>query len=201
MKHVLILLLVALVSTSCGMFSKKSRQTTYYDVQEAVPLTIPEGLDSPATESALRIDYPPMPLPQTVLSDVPPRVLANQQDAAGNSRIKWSADGVYILVQDSPESVERRLGFVIERSGMDMVARNPDGSYRFQYEHARVDDGGFFNTLYFWRDDAPDYSGTYETLAQPDGAGTRVFVIYADGGEVPMDAAEHVLALLKERLG
>lgn len=197
----LILMLTALSTSSCSLFGKKD-QPEYYGVPEASPLKIPEGLDTPTSQTALTIDYPPVPLAETELSAVPPRVLANQSEEASNSKIRWAADGIYILVEDSADSVKRRLGYVIERSGMEMQGPVADGEYRFEYEHPENDrDTGFVNWVAFWRKNAPDYSGTYQTLLQPDGNNTRVYLIYADGGEVPIDAAEHVLAILKERLG
>ncbi|MDX1555668.1 MAG: hypothetical protein R3212_06560 [Xanthomonadales bacterium] len=192
--------LIALLLSACGLFKKKDPE--YYNVAEAQPLTVPDGLDSPVASTALTIETPTMPLPQRELNDVPPRVLANQNTRNANTSLHWSAEGVYILVKDSTDSVQRRLGYVIERSGMAMQGRGPDGNYRFEYHHVRPEnEEGFFGKLAFWRDDPPDYSGTYETLLRPDSQGTRVFVQYPDGGEVPMEAAEQVLVILKERLG
>lgn len=194
------LIAIALAASSCGLFGDRSPE--YYGVSEASPLEVPERLDDPTAETALIIESRPMPLPQHELNDVPPRILANQSDRETNSKLRWSADGVYIYVEDSTDSVDRRLGYVIERSGMDLRGRGPEGGYLFEYHHVHRDrDEGWFSWAAFWRDDPPDYSGTYQTESQPDGGNTRVFVRYADGGEVPMEAAEHVLAILKERLG
>lgn len=185
------------------MFGEKEpEQPEYYNAIEADPLTIPEGLDTPTTSSALTIEHQPLPLPTTEMNTMPPRVLANQSDDDGNSIMRWSSEGVYILVDDTPESVERRLEFVIERSGMELLGQGGDGGYRFYYEDVRPNlDKGFFEKMAFWRDDPPDYSGSYLTLSQPDGGRTRIYLVYADGGEVPVEAAEHVLAILKQRLG
>jgi uncharacterized lipoprotein len=85
---------------------------------------------------------------------------------------------------------------------MDMVRQEPSGAYVFQYNQVAVDrDEGFFSNLAFWRPDAPNYSGSYQTVVEPDGTSTRIYVKYADGRDVPMEAAEQVLAILKERLG
>ncbi len=194
------MVLTAPLLASCGLFGDKDPE--YYGVAEVQLLTVPDGMDSPIAPTALTIDIPPMPLPQSELNDVPPRVLANQSAKNANTSLHWSADGVYILVKDSADSVQRRLGYVIERSGMGLLGRGPDGNYRFEYRHVRPEGNeGFFSKVAFWRDDPPDYSGSYETLLRPEGQNTRVFVRYADGGEVPMEAAEQVLAILKERLG
>jgi len=194
------LLATALMVASCGLFGDK--QPEYYGVAEAEPLEVPQGLDEPAAESALTIELPAVPLPPGELNAVPPRILANQSDQAGNSKLRWSADGIYIFVEDSSESVQRRLGYAIERSGLEMHGRAPDGNYLFAYEHVRPDrHEGWFSWMAFWRADPPDFSGSYQTLPEPDGPNTRVYLRYADGGEVPVDAAEHVLAILKQRLG
>ena len=185
---------------SCGLF--RERPPEYYVVSEAEPLVIPDGLDTPNSETALTIETSVMPLPERELNDVPPRILANQSEKNTNSKIRWAADGVYLLVDDSSDSVERRLGYVIERSGMHMQGRGSDGGYQFEYEHVLRDrDEGWFSWMAFWRDDPPDFSGSYQTVSRADGARTRIYLRYADGGEVSMEASEHVLAILKERLG
>lgn len=202
-RNTLIVALAALLLSGCSLFGKKD-QPEYYGVPEAKPLVIPEGLDSPTSQTALTIEYPPVPLPERELNPVPPRVLANQTDngAEANSRIRWAAEGVFIYVDDSTDSVDRRLGYAIERSGMSVHGRAPDGGYRFDYSQPqRKSDDGWFSWMAFWKEDPPNYSGSYLTLTQPDGAGSRVYLKYADGGEVPIDAAEHVLAILKQRLG
>lgn len=194
------LIFYSMILSACSMFG--GEQPEYYDVTEAEPLTIPEALDTPTSASALTIDHQPLPLPSQEMNTMPPRVLVNQSSDPGNSILRWSSEGVYILVDDSTDSVRRRLEFVIQRSGMELLGRGGDGDYRFVYKDVRPEtDEGFFAKMAFWRDDPPDYSGSYLTLSQPDGGKTRVYLVYADGGEVPVEAAEHVLAILKERLG
>lgn len=201
-KHSITILLATVLLSSCGLFGGGNKAPEYHGSPEAQPLEIPEGLDNPTSQTALTIDYPPAPIPEQEMSAVPPRVLANQSGESDNARIRWSSDGIYILVADTTDSVQRRLGYVIERSGMQMEGRAPDGGYQFEYQQPKTGgDEGFFSRVAFWRDDAPNYSGRYQTLSQPDGENTRVYIRYADGGAVPMDAAEHVLAILKERLG
>ena len=198
--RILSAVLLMISATGCSLF--KDRDPEYYGAAETQPLVIPEGLDSPVSSTALTIETVPMPLPERELSDVPPRVVANQASKNANTSMHWSAEGVYILVKDAPESVERRLGLVIERSGLQMQGRAPGGGYQFDYDHIRVDNNdGWFSWIAFWRQEPPDFSGTYQTFTSPEGQHTRVFLRYADGGEVPMEAAEHVLAIIKERLG
>ena len=194
-----LLLLVSAFVSACGTFGDNPPE--YYGIPESKNLEIPDNLDRPTSATALTVDRRYMPLPERELSPIPPRVLANQKDNSSTS-LRWSADGVYILVEDSPDSVQRRLRYVIERSGMDLHSPTSDGNHRFGYHHVPVEiDEGFFAKMAFWRDDAPNYSGDYETVPQADGSQTRVYLRYADGEDVPMDAAEHVLVILMERLG
>ena len=196
-----VLALCSLLITACGLFGDK-KQPMYYDVPVAVPLEIPDGLDTPSSGVALTIEHPVLPLPSAEMSAVPPRVVLNQSDDGGNTKLRWSSEGIYILVEDSTDSVQRRLEFVIERSGMELLGQSQNGEYRFNYDHVRADaNDGFLSKLAFWRDDSPDYSGSYQILSRSDGDKTRVYLLFADGGEVPVEAAEHVLAILKGRLG
>ena len=54
----------------------------------------------------------------------------------------------------------------------------------------------------FWnRDEVEDYSGAYQTFVEPDGDQARVYIKYADGTDCEPDAAEHVLDVVRSRLG
>jgi uncharacterized lipoprotein len=197
------LLLGSFCVASCGMFRKEEKQPEYYDAIETPPLKIPEGLNRPASSSALVITTPLAPLPQKEMKTVPPRVSSQSSgENDGGSIIKWSEGGAYLLVQDSSDSVHRRLGFVIERAGVTVSELEDKSGYRFEYWHNSKDpDEGFFSKMAFWRDDAPNYSGIYRAVSEADGANTRVFIKNADGSDADPDAAEHLLAKLGERLG
>ena len=59
-----------------------------------------------------------------------------------------------------------------------------------------------FSRMAFWsRNEAEDYSGAYQTFVEPDGDKSRVYIKYADGTDCEPDAAEHVLAVLRKRIG
>jgi len=100
------------------MFRHKEKQPLYYSAAEVQPLKIPSGLDRPTSSSALVIAAPQEPLPQKEMQIVPPRITSQSGGNKESSRLRWSAQGVYLLVQDTQESVNRRLGLVIKRSGM-----------------------------------------------------------------------------------
>ena len=133
----------------------------------------------------------------------PPRISSTTSGLDANSRFNWSAQGLYLLVDDTPESVHRRLGLVIERAGMQRVRLDDNGVYRFDYyQDFSNPDEGFFSRLAFWSDgDAEDYSGAYQAYTEADGEKTRVYIKYADGTDCEPDAAEHVLDVLRARLG
>ena len=198
----LFILLASAAALGLSACRTESKKPTYYGEVETASLEIPEGLDKPDRSSALVINTPYMPPPSMIMRDVPPRISATTSGIDANSRLSWSARGLYLLVEDSPESVHRRLGLVIERSGMQRVRLDEKGVYRFDYYQVFDDEKGFFRKLAFWsRDKSEDYSGAYQTFTQPDGENTRVYIKYADGTDCEPDAAEHVLAVLGARMG
>jgi uncharacterized lipoprotein len=193
---VLILLLVA----GC---SSEGRKPEYYASAETESLAIPEGLDTPSSSTALVIRSPAIPLSAFELDSVPPRISSTTSGIDANSRLSWSAQGMYLLVEDTHESAERRLGIVINRSGMKNIREDEEGVRRFDY-YQEFDsfNSGFVSRLAFWRKDKrEDYSGAYQVYLRPEGESTRVYIKYADGTDCEPDAAEHVLAVLGARLG
>ena len=180
-----------------------SRQREYYEAIETEPLDLPEGLAQPTSSAALVINAPPMPLSPTPTESKPPRISSTTSGLDSNSSFKWSAQGLYLLVDDSPESVQRRLALVIERAGMQRIRVDEEGVYRFDYYQTfGGDDAGILSRMAFWnRNDVEDYSGAYQAFVQPDGRQTRVYVKYADGTDCEPDAAEHILDVVRSRLG
>jgi len=85
---------------------------------------------------------------------------------------------------------------------MQRVRLDDKGVYRFDYYQQFDDQDGFFRKMAFWsRDESEDYSGAYQTFTEPDGAQTRVYIKYADGTDCEPDAAEHILDVVRSRLG
>lgn len=200
---VLVALIACLVSMgSCRLFRHKEKQPLYYSAVEAEPLVIPEGLDRPTSSSALVIVTPMAPLPQKEMKIVPPRISSQSTGDKNASRVRWSAEGAYLQVPDTQESVYRRLGLVIQRSGMSLSDTHLDDGYFFEYWHDPKDpDRGFFSKLAFWRDDGPNFSGAYRAVIQADGENSRIFIKNADGSDADQAAAEHLLNIFGERLG
>jgi uncharacterized lipoprotein len=196
---ILLLALAVLLVTACSSQTKKPE---YYDQVETPALEIPEGMSKPDQSSALIIRLPYMPPPSMILQDKPPRITSTTSGIDANSRLSWSAQGIYLLVEDTPESVQRRLAIVIERSGMQRVRIDVNGVYRFDYYQTFDKVDGFISKMAFWnKDNSEDYSGAYQIFAKPEGENTRVFIKYADGTDCEPDAAEHMLQVLSERMG
>ncbi len=195
-----LLVLVLLMVAGC---SSGNRKPEYYGYEETESLDIPEDLDTPSSSSALVIKSPQMPLSSFVLDPMPPRISSTTSGIDANSRLKWSAQGMFLLVEDTYESAERRLDIVINRSGMKNIRQDEQGVHRFDYyQQFDAFNSGFISHLAFWRKDKrEDYSGAYQVYIKPDGENTRVYIKYADGTDCEPDAAEHVLAVLGARLG
>ena len=193
----------SLFVASCGLFGKKDeKQPLYYAAEEAPPLKIPEGMSRPTSPTALIIAIPSAPLPKNEIPTNPPRVASQSSGEKSTFTIRWGTEGGYLLVDDTQASVMRRLGFVIKRSGMSMSETASDNGYNVEYWHSTKDpDEGFFSKMAFWRDDPPNYSGSYQVLTSADGEKTRVYIKNSDGSEPDQNATEHLLTIIGERLG
>lgn len=192
-------LLLPVLLVAC---SSDARKREYYDAVEAPALQIPDGMARPASGSALVIGTPPAPLSPMPIETRPPRVSSTTSGLDANSSFRWSPQGLYLLVEDAPDSVHRRLGLVIERAGMQRIRLDDRGVYRFDYYQSFEDERGFFGRLAFWnRNQVEDYSGAYQTFTEAEGEQTRVYIKYADGTDCEPDAAEHVLDVIRARLG
>ena len=197
----IVLLMAATLLTACSMF--RDKQPEYLASEEGSPLKLPAGLDSPRPVSPLLIRVDAMRMPAgDELNPMPPRA-ARTGGGEANAYMAWSAAGAYLAVVDSPESVARRLGFAIQRSGMKLLEPDEDGGHAFRYRHLRVPQKkSFFGKLLFWRDDKGlDYSGNYRVRLEADGDETRVYLMFATGGPANTNAAEHILGIFMERLG
>jgi uncharacterized lipoprotein len=191
--------MLALLVAAC---SSEARKREYYDAVEAAPLEIPDHLARPSSSSALVINAPAVPSSALGIETRPPRISSTTSGLDSNSSFSWSAQGLYLNVDDTFDSVHRRLGLVIERAGMQRIRIDEKGVYRFDYYQSFAEEGGFISKMAFWsRDKGEDYSGAYQTFAEPDGEKTRVYIKYADGTDCEPDAAEHVLEVIRSRLG
>ena len=198
-RYITLSTLAVLLLSACSSEAKKRE---YFDAVETPDLEIPEGMARPVSSSALVINVPPMSLSPMGIETRPPRISSTTSGLDSNSSFTWSAQGLYLMVDDTVESVHRRLGLVIERAGMQRVRVDEKGVYRFDYYQSFTEEDGFFRKMAFWsRDKREDYSGAYQTFAEAEGDKTRVYIKYADGTDCEPDAAEHVLDVIRSRLG
>lgn len=189
---------------ACSWFRDKPPE--YLESGEAPQLAVPDDLDPPRYRSPLIISAPEMRLPAgDELNPDPPRVVSTQGTGDAKAFMAWSAEGVYLHVRDTPEDTAARLGDVIERSGMRIMASGDNGSYRFEYEHVRVDNRSLWQKLTFWSNDlGPDHSGFYRTRVEADEDNpeeARVYLLFDSGESATTDAAEHILGIFMDRLG
>ena len=194
-------MLLTLGLGACSWFKEKPPE--YMTSREVEPLRVPADLDAPQYRTPLVITAPDMRMPSgDELNPGPPRAVSTGGRGDANAYIAWSAEGVYLAVADSPESVSRRLGFAIERTGMRALEPEGNAMHRFEFVHVRYDERSFWQKLAFWNDGkGPDYSGTYRTRVVPDGDVTRVYLDLDSGTPAPTNAAEHILGIFMERLG
>jgi len=194
------ILTLVVVLAGCSWFGKNEPE--YTASVEYEPLKIPAGLDTPqGVLPPIVILQPDMRKPAgDELEPLPPRVVSTAGKQDSNAYMAWSAEGVYLLVKDTPESVARRLRFAIVNSGMTMLEADDTGSHKFHYKQIMLDDEGFFSNMAFWRDKRTDYSGTFMTSLREDGDNTRVYLLFGTGEAVDTGGAEHVLGVLMDRL-
>ena len=118
-----LLLLCAAATLASAAGSRKNRRNMS-PAEEVPRLQVPADLDEPNYPRPLVISAPAMRIPTgDELNPGPPRVVNTAGRGDANAFMAWSAAGAYLKVLDSRESVSRRLGFAIERSGMRMLER------------------------------------------------------------------------------
>lgn len=197
----LALVLITMLS-GCSWFGKDEPE--YLASVEGKLLQIPPGLDDPTSPTPVLISVPQMRMPAgDELEPMPPRVVSTAGKQDTNTHMAWSAEGVYLLVKDTPDSVARRLRFAIENSGMTLLEKVESGAHRFQYNQpaSTTKRKGFFSRMAFWRDNSVDYSGTFLTRLKADGEDTRVYLLYGTGESCDTAGSEHILGIFMERLG
>lgn len=199
-----ILVLMALLLAGCF---NRDRQPVYVSSEEVRPIEAPPGLDQPRTRSTFEV--PGYSLPELAAQgeqERPPEVLPSAQAERSRSHIRFGPSGLYLAVDDEPDSVWRRLGFSLNRGNMQVrQVDEADRRYVFRFSHQpiRPEKTGL-SRLAFWRSpEVIDYSGSYiaRVGAEQNEGVTRVELFDADGRVVDMDRAEFVLARLRERLG
>lgn len=197
-------LLAALLAMLAGC-AGRDRQPVYADSEEIDPIEAPPGMSSPQSRSTFEV--PGYYLPELAAQDTarPPRVQPSAEAERSRSHIRFGATGLFLEVQDEPDSVWQRLGFTLNRNGMRVEEIDDSQQrYRFQFSHDPIEaDRRGISRLMFWRSpEVTDYSGTYRIKVREGSDGlSEVILLDANGEILDMDRAEYVLARLRDRLG
>lgn len=195
------LMLIITVLSGCSLFGNSEPE--YMASVEVEPLKIPAGLDKPAGPRPVVITVPLLRMPAgDELEPMPPRVVSTAGKQETNTFMAWSAEGAYLMVKDTPESVARRLRFAIVNSGMTMLEKSDVGAHKFHYTQTFInEERGFFSSMAFWRDKPANFSGVFVTRLTADGDDTRVYLRFGNGEAVDTAGVEHILGIFMERLG
>lgn len=177
----------------------------YLDSAEVDPIRTPSGLDAPPVRGTYRVAGYFLPEMAGQNEDRPPRVLSSAEAEASRSHVRFGERGLYLEVEDELDSVWRRLGFSLNRGGMEIEQADADErryAFRFQHDPIVIDRTGF-GRLAFWQSpERIDHSGRFVVEMEPAGeAVTRVNLLDENGELVDMVRAEYVLSVLRERLG
>lgn len=176
----------------------------YLDSAEVDPIRTPPELDEPPVRGTYRVAGVYLPQMAGQSEDRPPRVLSSAEAEASRSHVRFGERGLYLEVEDELDSVWRRLGFTLNRSGMEIQqadAEDRQYSFRFQHDPIVIDRTGFARLAFWQRPERIDYSGRFKVELEPAGDATRVILLDENGELIEMDRAEYVLAVLRERLG
>lgn len=212
MKKVLLLVLCSvllLALSACGRSEK--RQTAYIRAHEVPRLQVPADLDPPRTDTAVTPAIAADAIPSVSSepkSTLPPLVLSRGQLENSSVTIGYSAQGTYLLLEDTLASSWRRVGLSLPRIGLSNIETNEaDLTYAFDYVHQRLQyEKTVWETMKFWQDHrGPDYSGRYRLQLKEVGKGrrlrTRIYLQDAVGQPVDAAAAGVVFGSFLERLG
>ena len=200
--RIVIVLILFTIISGCKIFGNSEPE--YLRSVEVASLTIPEGLDKPIATEPVVITVPEMRIPEgDELEPNPPRVVSTAGKQETNAFMAWSAEGAYLLVKDTADSVAGRLRYAIENTGMTLLVKDDAGSHKFHYQQQLPPEQGFFSRMAFWRDDSrqTDYSGTFMTSLRPDGNNTRIYLLFGNGEIVDTAGTEHILGIFMERFG
>lgn len=197
-----VLLLLAVVLSACA---GRDRQPVYLAGEEVEPIRTPDHLDDPEVRTTFQVAGYFLPEMAGQHDARPPRVLPSAEAERSRSHIRFGPRGLFLEVEDDAESVWRRLGFSLDRGGMQLRDVRPD---RLQYDFHFSDDPTIIDRrglsrLVFWRSpEQIDHSGDYVAEVEPAGEqASRVLLMDSGGDLLDMERAEHVLSVLRERLG
>ncbi len=196
-------LLAALFAMLAGCAGRD--QPIYAESEELDPLKAPPGMTQPETRSTYEVPGYYLPELAAQGTERPPRVQPSAEAERSRSHIRFGATGLFLEVQDEPDSVWRRLGHTLNRNGMQVQETDDsERRYHFQFSHDPIEiQRTGLSRLAIWRgQEVNDYSGIYRIKVRDGGEETaEVILLDANGEILEMERAEFVLARLRERLG
>lgn len=131
--------------------------------------------------------------------------MAAAEAGASQAQLARGEQGqVQLVLAEDMFDAWRRLGLAIDRLGFTLEDRNrSEGRYYVRYD-PEAETGrrekGFFESLAFWRDEAPESVPLYVIQLREAGEQTVVTVTTEAGEPVAANVAERILALLQEQL-
>ena len=198
----MILILAALLLAACA---GRDRQPIYVQSDELAQISAPEGLDPPQIRPSFQVAGVFLPEMAGQGDTRPPRVLPSSEAERSRSHIRFGPRGLFLEVQDQSDSVWQRLGFSLNRAGMEVREvreQRRQYAFRFNDEVVTIDRTGLARLTFWRRMERMDFSGDFvaEVEAVNDRS-TRVLLFDSAGQLVDMNQAERVLAILRDRLG
>ena len=177
----------------------RHREADYKSAQQANPLEVPPGLDSPPTSEALTI--PENGGPQVIVNGRP--VGTAGANAAGEGAPPAAvATGNSLTLADDPANAYRRVGLALERGGVGTISARDDNAMTYQVAVDTVattqpeEKGGFFHHLFHHsHSETKSVTGTVTVGIAASGSGSVVNV------QGDPDAVQRVLEMLQQRLG
>jgi uncharacterized lipoprotein len=200
-----VLLIVVAVLMTAGCFNR-DRQPVYTASEEVEEIRVPPELSTPRVRTTYQVPGYYLPELAAVGDEArPPRVLTSAEAERSSSHIRFGPTGLYLRVEDEPDSVWRRLSFALNRGGMSVRAVDePARRYRVRYDHdpIHIDRTGLARFAFWRRNETLNYSGEYLFEVHTDGSShTRVSLLDSNGNVIDMERAEFVLSVLRDRLG
>lgn len=182
------LTLIALLLSACA---GRDRQPIYVQSEEVAPIRVPAGLDEPRIRPTFQVAGAFLPEMAGQHETRPPRVLPSAEAERSRSHIRFGPRGLFLEVEDEADSVWRRLGFSLNRAGMqvrEVREQRQQYAFRFNDDPTVVERSGLAR-LAFWRsDERIDHSGDFvaEVEAVNDRT-TRVLLFDSAGNLVEMN--------------
>lgn len=210
MKNSQLLLPVALVGALVSLSACQTirshnpfrhREADYKSAQQAQPLEVPPGLDTPPNSEALTI--PEAGGPQVTVNGKPVGTLGENASASqGSAPPTAVVTGNTLTLADVPANAYRRVGLALERGGVGTISSHDDNAMTYQVAVDSMvttqpeEKGGFFHRIFHRNhSETKNVTGTVTVSVAPSGNGS---VVNVQGDQ---DAVERVLGVLQQRLG